>query len=252
MTDNEKELALALPGEWALKKTLGPALEELGDDLRRLYAVGRDKILAAALKKIKDPDDGKRANLRVTRDVLWNGAFSDSEFCAEYFGGILASSRSDDGKCDDVVQYADVVKSLSSKQLHLHYVIYNCLNKLWCSVTESVNVGAGDDLFRHQAWFSGVELVEQLKLNVQPDLYVLYKEGLITNFMVADHTWDGKSFPYVSAQAATFGVLLYACAHNRLEDWRAMADADFGNFDGICLPQFFAPSINALVGRAVD
>jgi hypothetical protein len=67
----------------------------------------------------------------VARDVLWNGALTNDEVCAEYFGGILASSRSEDGSDDGVIYYVDVIKSLSSKQLKLHYVIYNSFNKLW-------------------------------------------------------------------------------------------------------------------------
>lgn len=91
MTD-EKEVALSLPGEWALKKAFGPVLGELGEDMKKLYATGRDRIIAFGYNKISNVDDGKSANLRVTRDVFWNGSFTDEAICAEYFGGILASS----------------------------------------------------------------------------------------------------------------------------------------------------------------
>src|SRR5215213_6779942 len=74
-----------------LQKVFGPVLGLVGEDLQRVYAAGRDAILANAYKKVEDPGDGKQANLRVTRDVLWNGSFADSEICAEYFGGIMAS-----------------------------------------------------------------------------------------------------------------------------------------------------------------
>src|SRR5688572_11934981 len=98
--DDKKEIAIAVPGEWALKKVLGPVLAELGDDARNLYKLGRDKLVQAALRKLKNPDSGERANLRVAKDVLWNGSFTDEQICAEYFGGILAASRSADGKDD--------------------------------------------------------------------------------------------------------------------------------------------------------
>jgi len=54
----------------------------------------------------KNLEDGKAANLRVTRDVIWNGAVTDDEVCAEYFGGILAASRTEDGKDDSAIQFA--------------------------------------------------------------------------------------------------------------------------------------------------
>ena len=60
----EKEIAFAVPGEWAVKKVFGPALTEIGEDLKKLYARGRDKLIAAAYRKVRNPDDGKQANLR--------------------------------------------------------------------------------------------------------------------------------------------------------------------------------------------
>lgn len=246
MTDNENNVALAVPGEWALQKAFGPVLTELGEDLRRLYAVGRDKILAAAYKKIEDVEDGKQANPRVMRDVLWNGAFSDDEVCAEYFGGILASSRSDDGTCDDSIQFVDVIKALSAKQLQLHYVIYNCLNKLWCNAGKPVNVGQGSEVESQQVWFSRVELVGGLKLRLDTDLSVLHKESLIHRYKADQHVVGQKSLPYVSVNPTTFGVLLYASAHNRVDNWRHMDCTAFGDFEGIGLPRCYAPSLKDL------
>jgi hypothetical protein len=55
MADDEKKISLALPGEWALQKVLGPVLTEFGDDIAKVYAKGRDKIVSAAYRKIEDP-----------------------------------------------------------------------------------------------------------------------------------------------------------------------------------------------------
>ena len=62
------------------EESLGPTFDLVGDDLAKLYAAGRDKIIAFASKKIPNLADGKQANLRVSRDVLWNGAFSTEDF----------------------------------------------------------------------------------------------------------------------------------------------------------------------------
>jgi hypothetical protein len=80
MPDGDKKIAITLPGEWVLQKVFGPALTEFGEDLKKLYAKGRDKLVAAAYRKIKDPEDGKQANLRVTRDVLWMGHSPRTKF----------------------------------------------------------------------------------------------------------------------------------------------------------------------------
>ena len=133
-------------GEWALEKAFGPVLTEIGEDLKRLYAVGRDKILIAGYKKIKNKEDGRKANLRVAQDVFWNGAFTDDEICAEYFGGILAASRSEDGKDDSAIEFVSVIKSMSSQQLRLHYFIYSGLNQILSRSNEQVNVAQGPEI----------------------------------------------------------------------------------------------------------
>lgn len=95
-------------------KLLGKTADAISTDLASLYTSGRDKIAQVAIRKVKNPDDGKIANIRVARDVFWNGSYSDESICAEYFGGILAASRSSDGKDDTGVFYVDIIKSLSS------------------------------------------------------------------------------------------------------------------------------------------
>ena len=69
----------------------------MGGDLVSYYRIGVNRILASAYRKTKDVEDGKSANLRVAHDILQNGAFCADEFVSEYLGGLLASSRSNDG-----------------------------------------------------------------------------------------------------------------------------------------------------------
>ena len=240
MPEDEKRISLALPGEWAIRQVLGPTLTELGEDLRKIYATGRDNIFSAARRKIQNPNDEKTANLRVTRDVFWNGAYTDDEICAEYFGGILAASRSHDGQDDDAIQFVDVIKSMSSKQLRLHYVIYNALNKLFVCGDRSVNVGLGSEIQSRRVWFSSKELVIRLGLRVETDPNILHRVGLLSEYKTDIHMQGSKALPYFSANPTTFGVLLYAAAHNRLNEWRSFNHVDFGDFSDIVMPDYFA------------
>lgn len=245
MAEEDKKIAIALPGEWALQKAFGPALTEIGEDLKKLYAKGRDKIISTAYKKISNPDDGKQANLRVTRDVLWNGAFTEDEVCAEYFGGILAASRSDDGKDDDAIQYVDVIKSMSSRQLRLHYVIYHALNRQLLAAGKPVNVAQSSEIQAQSVWFAYREL-HALGLRTDTDLNILHRQGLINQYKTNVHVVGDKALEYASANATTFGVLLYAVAHNRFADWRSFAQADFGSFPDITTPKLVAPGLKEL------
>lgn len=248
MSEDDKKIAIALPGEWALQKAFGPALTEIGEDLKKIYAKGRDKLVAIAYRKVENPGDGKQANLRVTRDVLWNGAFTEDEVCAEYFGGILASSRSTDGKDDDAIQYVDVIKSMSARQLRLHYTIYNCLNKLFVTTGVPVNVGQGSEMQAKQICFASVELTVSLNLKIETDLNILHRQGLLHEYRSDVYKLpDNKMLPYTMARPTTFGVLLYACALNRLEEWRTFPAKDFGDFPDVPLPAHFCSTIDALV-----
>ncbi len=242
MAVDAQNVVLVASAAVVASKVLGPTLAQIGDDFKALYVVGRDKLLAAGYRKIKDIEDGKRANLRVVRDVLRNGSFAESEVCTEYFAGILASSRSDDGKCDDMIQFVDVVKALSSKQLHLHYVIYNCFNKLWCQAGTPLNVGLNLELGAHRLWISRIQLDKDLGLHTDSDLSVLLKESLISSFEAKGLVRGDETLPYVNVTPTTFGVLLYACAHNRFDEWRKIDCTDFGDFDAIQLPKLYAPS----------
>jgi hypothetical protein len=252
VTEEEKKLSIALPGEWALEKAFGPALTEIGEDLKKLYAKGRDKLVAAAFRKVQNPDDGKQANLRVTRDVLWNGAFTEDEVCAEYFGGILASSRTADGKDDETIQFVDVIKSLSARQLRLHYVIYYSLNKSFLAAGKPVNVGQGSELNTKQLWFAAIELEQTLNLRIETDLNILHRQGLLGEYKTDNHKLsETQSLPYVMIRPTTYGVLLYATAHNKLGVWRTFDCQDFGSFPDVAIPQYFFQTLDELVKTAV-
>ena len=53
--------------------------------------------------------------------------------------------------------------------------------------------------------------------------------------------------PYVSANPTMFGILLYAAAHNRYDEWLEFDQTDFGDFEGIKLPQLYFDSLQGLV-----
>ncbi len=242
MENENRELAIALPGEWALRKAFGPVLTELGEDLRRLYAVGRDRILAAGYKKIENREDGKKANLRVARDVLFNGAFTDDEICAEYFGGVLAASRSEDGRDDSAIQFVDVIKSLSSRQLRLHYFVYRGLNRILLQSGNDLNVAQGSEIQSKQVYFLQIELANA-SVNVDTDFTVLFRHGLLSQYKIDIKNIGGKVLGYALAHPTTYGVLLYAAAHNRLDQWRLFPRQDFGIFDDVQPPQYFASTL---------
>lgn len=244
---------IALPLEWMIKKLLGPTFDEVGSDLSKLYSVGRAKILSVAIRK-SNVEDGKKANLRVTRDVFWNGSFTDEDICAEYFGGVLASSRSEDGKDDRGVFYTDIIKSLSSQQLLFHYIIYNAANRLWSKMSvdkKRPNVGDANELGQYSIWFSSNEIAQMCILSPDKDLFALNNKGLISDFESKNHGLeDGQVVPYVKVQMTTLGVQLYAVAHNKLNQWRDISREDFGEFSGIAKLNYCEFSMDDILTKA--
>lgn len=236
------------------KKLLGKTFDVVSDDIAQLYERGRDKIIEKAVKKIADENDGRTANLRVTRDVFWNGSFTDETICAEYFGGILASSRSNDGKDDTGVYYVDLIKSLSSNQLKLHYLIYLSLNKYFISdhSKSNLNPGQESELLAEKIFLSINEMTQIIGGDdLVRDLHAIHARGLIGYFQTQNHSLkDGGIVPYLEVAPISLGVQLYAVANNKLNIWRNFAKVDFGDFDSLKPPKFRGQNITKLLESA--
>lgn len=236
------------------KKLFGKTLDVISNDIAGLYQNGRDKIIEKATSKIENINDGRTTNLRVTRDVFWNGSFTDESICAEYFGGILASSRSEDGKDDSGVYFSDIIKSLSAKQIHLHYIIYTSLNKLLSTNSNKLglNIGMETDLQKENLYLSIAELNEILEnFDLGRELHALHAKSLIGQFQTNSFKLKNEQqIPYLKVSPKTLGVQLYAVAHNKQEEWRNFAKIEFGEFKDIEPIYYFGQNIQNLLDKA--
>lgn len=226
-----------LPGEWALEKILGPTFDQIGDDIQSLYVKGIKLVTDRARKKIVNLDDGARANLRVSRDVFFNGSFSDDEISAEYFGGVLAASRSLDGKDDKAIFYLDIIKSLSSTQLKLHYLIFSALNSVLLSDKSKIdfNPARSDNIGAVRLFFLTSDFA-RLGINVDSDLWALHNKGLLNEFEYSNDIDPDKVVNITRVTPTTLGVQLYAISCNMFEDWRKISTAKIDNFQGVAKP----------------
>ena len=237
-------------GAWVGRKLLGPTLDAIGDDLKKLYAAGRDRIIRRAAAKVDDLDDGKRANLRVARDVLWNGAFSESEVCVEYYAGLLAASRSVDGLDDKAAPFVDAVKSLASSQLRLHYRIYRSLERI---LEEDHANGERFDVFGIQE--RGDVFIASSPPEPALDLQVLQRSGLISEFEAGFRTiiHEGResAWPFCGSRPTLFGIMLYAAAHNQLKWWQAFGLRRFGEFGDVEPPEIYGRTLEEFLERTI-
>jgi hypothetical protein len=242
-------------GAWFGNKLLGPTAEIIGVDLKQLYEKGKDKIVANAIRKTKDIESAGQTNLRVSRDVFWNGSFTDESICAEYFGGILAASRSVDGKDDTGVFYVDIIKSLSSGQLKVHYILYRILNKILLNdeTKKDLNPGQESELQQLRVYIpQKMGLLEQLgREDLGAILHGLHSKKLIGDFESNNFKLEnGTAVPYVRFVPTALGIQLFAIANNMFPEWRKFSSLDFGDFPDISLPPYYGKSMDLILEQA--
>ncbi len=190
----------------ALQKILGPTAEYLGNELkeftkRRIENIGR--IFSIAEKKL-----GNRINNpgavppRVLKAVLNEGSFYDDEIAAEYFGGVLASSRTGSSRDDRGARIAKTIDSLSTYQIRAHYLIYVTLRHLFAGTGLLLGVNERPKMrfflpltaFMHAMDFDQSETVEVTTV-VTYIFYGLSSENLIDSWRSGDKDLIKKECP---------------------------------------------------------
>ena len=143
---NESDLIVAagayLGSKEVLGKLLGPTAEYLGGGLKSLTERGVNnvnRVFASAIAKLGNriEDDGAIPP-RVFRAVLENGYFCDDELTTEYFGGVLASSRTTISRDDRGTSFVHLLETLSAYQIRAHYVLYTAFNRAFASNTANI------------------------------------------------------------------------------------------------------------------
>src|SRR5688500_3074157 len=85
-------------------KILGPTADYLGGELRTYTEKGASnlrRIVTNAGEKLGDElNKPGQVSPKVLKNVLEEGYFSEDELAAEYFGGVLASSRTTNSRDD--------------------------------------------------------------------------------------------------------------------------------------------------------
>ncbi|MDE0524651.1 MAG: hypothetical protein OXH79_22145 [Boseongicola sp.] len=116
-----------------VSKLLAPTAEYLGDGLRnlalrRVECIGR--IFSNASQKLGDRlEMSGEVPPAVLRAVLSEASYREDQLSVEYFGGVLASSRTEHGRDDRGSRMIKVVDGLTSYQMRTHYLVYSSLSR---------------------------------------------------------------------------------------------------------------------------
>lgn len=115
-------------------KVLGPTADYLGTETKGLVEkcnVNLTNVFLKAKKKLGERYDASGGvSPRVLRHVYDDGRFAEEEIVVEYYGGLLAGSKTLDAKDDQALPYIAMVQRMSSYQLRLHFAIYYELLRL--------------------------------------------------------------------------------------------------------------------------
>jgi hypothetical protein len=177
-------------GKDAVKKLLGPTADYLGVGLRdlvekRVHTIGR--IFRNAETKLGDKIEAPGAvPPKVLKQILDDGSFANDDLAVEYLGGILASSRTEQGRDDRGARIAKVVDMLSTYQLRTHYLLYSTVRTVFASKGLSMDIFGRAKMqvflpftgYVAAMDFSERELQQPTPL-LNHTLFGLYRDGLI-------------------------------------------------------------------------
>ena len=128
-----------------LTKLLGPTAEYIGGEMKGLVEkcnINLEDIFVKARQKLGSKlEKPGVVNPRVLKSIFDEGRFCEDELTREYFGGVLASSRTDTGKDDRGITNSKLVSNLSSYQIRAHYIFYSLLRKTFLSYRSVVSPG---------------------------------------------------------------------------------------------------------------
>jgi len=137
----------ALGSKDLVVKILGPTADYLGAGLanwteRAVENTGR--VFQKAAKKLGNKlEDPGTVPPKVLKGILENAPFCNDELGAEYFGGVLASSRSGTERDDRGAAFIALLGRLSTYQIRSHFFFYKIIRMLYQGLAENVGVHEG-------------------------------------------------------------------------------------------------------------
>jgi len=213
-----------------IEKILGPTADYLGGGLKdfaeiRIKTISR--IFQKAHAKLGDRIEIEGSvSPKVLRAVLNEGSFCDDELSAEYFGGVLASSRSAISRDDRGAALLALISRLSTYQVRAHYILYAVLKRLYDGTEilmtshenrEKLTTFIPMEGFVKAMDFTHSEIERLSALNAHV-VFGLSRENLIENFTYGQAEYIRKRYPTAPTQGIIFqptisGSELYLWAH---------------------------------------
>jgi hypothetical protein len=180
-----------------MPRLLGPTFDYVGGELRSYTEKGA-KNLGRIFRNAGDKlgaeiDQPGQVSPKVLKNILDDGYFTEDELASDYFGGVLASSRSPNNRDDRGAAYAKLIARLSVYQLRMHHVFYMTLRMRYLGV--DVNPYDASELGRRlRTFISFEELHRALDMHDDEPFTELLGHalnGLAREALIGDHFAGG-------------------------------------------------------------
>jgi hypothetical protein len=225
-------LGSAIGGAKVVEKILGPTADYIGGQLKEWTekkVKNTANIFKNAEKKLGDKinQDGK-VPPKVLKGILEEGAWCEEELQLEYFGGVLASSRSGISRDDRGAYFVSLISRLSTYQLRTHYLIYQSIKKSFDG--QKLNIGESNDRRQMELFIPFTTNIQAMDFTMDEikkfhnimthSIWGLNKEDLIDQFQYGPLDYIQKKYkdakePGIILQPTNLGVELFMWAYGQ-------------------------------------
>lgn len=207
-----------------LARVLGPSADVIGEWLRGKTDF-RLNNTARIVRKADEKGAADRSGEvppRVAHQILSDGSFCDDELMAEYLGGVLAASKTSDGRDDRGVTWSEIVNGMSALEVRAHFLLYRAWDEVLSG--QDLDLWAKSDRRKARLFVDELEFAPILTGDSEVDpsdalahaLNGLSRRGLIEVPAWGARDWvsvKGHDFDYVIAAVLTLaGLELYGWA----------------------------------------
>lgn len=208
-------LGAALGSKEIVVKLLGPTADYVGTGLRnwtekRVHNVAR--IFDNATKRLGSNIDSEgRVPPRVLKGILDDGSFCDDELTAEYFGGVLASSRSEVSRDDRAASLIALIGRLSTYQIRAHYILCTVFKRLYDGSGLGLSIADQREIviyLPYSSYYRAMDFSDAEQQNFVPLLEHVFF-GLDRERLVAFSVYGGPEVIQLHWPMASEGGILY-------------------------------------------
>ena len=183
----------------------------------------------------------------VLKEIIDNGSLYDENIFTEYYSGVLASSRTEEGKDDRGKTFSQTIHRLSSYQLRAHYILYSLFKEKYDGL---VNCSLLTTMENMRIGMNSSDFNKSLGLTYKDDKnsYVIISHilsGLQREFLINPNwsivTTNNSSYKFsVSPEINGYELFLWAQGKGSLPPSSfTSTDFNFIKIDGIILPSIF-------------